>query len=210
MNSVPNVTRASIAAIMTALSATGPTTPARANPQATTPATAPAPTNDAVTNAAGEIVLDFAKVPVGKPTPSWTQGSVTFTLASALQHSKAQPRVMFFPHLKTDRHGILNAMANEQAIPVKAEIAGGAASVTLVLWGTVGCHAWLEAHDKDGKLLDRAALSDSVPQRKSPADPIPSFELNVKAPNIAYILFAGAHNGGALAADEMRYVPTSH
>ena len=72
---------------------------------------------------------------------------VTFTLASPLQHSKAQPRVMFFPHLKTDRHGILNAMANEQAIPVKAEISGGATSVTLVLWGTIGCQAWLEAHN---------------------------------------------------------------
>ena len=114
---------------------------------------------------------------------------------------------MFFPHLKTDRHGILNAMANEQAIPVKAEIAGGASAVTLVLWGTIGCQAWLEAHDKDGKLLDRAALPDTVPQRKSPSDPIPSFELTVKADNIAYILFGGAPNGSALVADEMRYSP---
>jgi hypothetical protein len=98
-------------------------------------------------------------------------------------------------------------MANEQAIPVKAEIKGGASSVTLVLWGTVGSNAWLEAHDKDGKLLDRAALPGTVPQRKDPADPIPSFELSVKAENIAYVLFAGAPNGGALVADEMRYLP---
>jgi hypothetical protein len=154
--------------------------------------------------------LDFAKAPVGKPCPSWTEGSVTFTLTSAPSHSKAQPRVMFFPHLKTDRHGILNALANEQAIPVKAEIAGGATSVTLVLWGTIGCHAWLEAHDKAGKLLDRAALPNSVPERKSPSDPIPSFELTVKAQDIAYILFGGAHNGGALVADEMRYTPKSN
>jgi len=93
---------------------------------------------------------------------------------------------------------------------VKAEIAGGATSVTLVLWGTIGCHAWLEAHDKDGKLLERAALPDTVPKRKSPSDPIPSFELSVKAQDIAYILFGGAHNGGALAADEMRYTPKSN
>jgi hypothetical protein len=158
-------------------------------------------------NPAGEVVLTFASAKVGKPVPTWTEGDVTFALASPPQRSKAQGRVMFFPHLKTDRKGVLNAMANEQAIPVKAEIKGGASSVTLVLWGTVGSNAWLEAHDKDGKLLDRAALPGTVPQRKDPADPIPSFELSVKAENIAYVLFAGAPNGGALVADEMRYVP---
>jgi len=161
-------------------------------------------------NAAGEIVLTFASAPVGKPLPTWQEGGVTFTLASPPQHSRAQGRVTFFPHLKTDRRGILNAMANEQAIPVKAEIAsggGGAASVTLVLWGTIGSHAWLEAHDKDGKLLDRAALPGTVPERKSPSDAIPSFELTVKGENIDYIVFGGASNGGALVADEMRYAP---
>jgi hypothetical protein len=158
-------------------------------------------------NTAGEVVLTFASATVGKPVPTWTEGDVTFALASPPQRSKAQGRVMFFPHLKTDRKGVLNAMANEQAIPVKAEIKGGASSVTLVLWGTVGSNAWLEAHDKDGKLLDRAALPGTVPQRKDPADPIPSFELSVKAENIAYVLFAGAPNGGALVADEMRYLP---
>ncbi len=114
---------------------------------------------------------------------------------------------MFFPHLKTERRGIVNAMANEQAIPVKAQIKGGATSVTLVLWGTIGCHAWVEAHDEDGKLLNRAELPDAVPHRKSPSDPIPSFDLTVKADNISYILLGGAPNGSALVADEMRYVP---
>jgi hypothetical protein len=159
---------------------------------------------------AGEIVLNFAKAPIAKPCPSWTEGAVIFSLASAPQHSKAGGRVMFFPHLKTEHQGILNAMATEQAIPVKAEIASHATSVTLVLWGTIGCHAWLEGHDKDGKLLDRAALSSTVPERKSPSDPIPSFELTVKAQDIAYILFGGAHNGGALVADEMRYTAKSN
>jgi len=194
--------RASLVGIIALLAAMSVTTYAPAKPQAAT-----APTT--AKNAAGEIVLDFASAPIGKSYESWTEGAVTFTLASPPQHSKAKPRVMFFPHLKTARHGILNAMANEQAIPVKAEIAGGATSVTLVLWGTIGCHAWLEAHDKDGKLLDRAALPDTVPERKSPSDPIPSFELTVKANDIAYILFGGAHNGGALVADEMRYTPRS-
>jgi hypothetical protein len=157
-------------------------------------------------NAGGEVVLTFADATVGKPVAAYTAGDVTVSLASAPRRSKAQGRVMFFPHLKTDRKGILNAMANEQAIPVKAEIKGGASAVTLVLWGTVGSGAWLEARDKDDKLLDRAALPGSVPQRNDPGDPIPSFELTVRAENIAYIL-AGAPNGGALAADEMRYIP---
>ncbi|HEX4795859.1 MAG TPA: hypothetical protein VH370_18875 [Humisphaera sp.] len=179
---------------------------AQASAPTTSPTTAPA-NSTTLKNAAGEIVLTFPTATVGKPAPEWTEAGVTFTLASAPERSKAQGRIMFFPHLKTDRHGILNAMANEQAIPVKAQIKDGATSVTLVLWGTIGCHAWLEAHDKDGKLLDRAALPDTVPQRKSPSDPIPSFELTVKADNIAYILFGGAPNGGALVADEMRYLP---
>jgi hypothetical protein len=158
-------------------------------------------------SAAGEVVITFARATVGKPVPTWTEGDVTYALASTPQRTKAQGRVMFFPHLKTDRKGILNAMSNEQAIPVKAEIKGGASAVTLVLWGTVGSNAWVEARDKEGKLLDRTALSGAVPQRKDPADPIPSFELSVKGENIAYVLFAGAPNGGALVADEMRYVP---
>jgi hypothetical protein len=177
---------------------------------ATSPAaTAPAPQAEAAPskNGAGEIVLTFENAPVGKPVANHAAGGVTFALAAAPKNSRAQGRIMFFPHLKTSRRGILNAMANEQAIPVKAQIAGGATSVTLLLWGTVGCKAFLEAHDAEGKLLDRAALPDTVPQRKSPSDPIPSFELTVKGENIAYILFGGAPNGGALVADEMRYLP---
>lgn len=158
-------------------------------------------------NSAGEIVVTFEDAPIGKAVPTYTKDGITFNLASPPQHSRAEGRIMFFPHLKTSRRGILNAMAREQDIPVKAQIAGEVSSVTMVLWGTIGCHAWLEAHDKDGKLLDRAALPDVVPQRKSPSDPIPSFELTVKGNKIAFILFGGAPNGSALAADEVRYVP---
>jgi hypothetical protein len=158
-------------------------------------------------NAAGEIVLTFENATIGKPTPLWKEGDVTFALASAPQNSRAKGQVMVFPHLKTQRQGILNAMANEQDIPVKAEFAGEATSVTLVLWGTIGSHARLEAYDKDGKLVDRATLPGVVPERKSPSDPIPSFDLTVKGEHIAYILFGGALNGGALVADEMRYMP---
>src|SRR4051812_488435 len=209
----PRIIALALAGVMAAVAtAAGPArareTAAAPPPPATTPpATAPAGQSPQM-NAAGEIVLTFAAAPVGKALPTWKEGDVTFTLASPPQHSRAQGRVMFFPHLKTDRRGILNARANEQAIPVKAQIAGGGAtSVTLVLWGTIGSQAWLEAHDKDGKLLDRAALPGAVPARKSPSDPIPSIELTVKGDAIAYILFGGASNGGALVADELRYVP---
>jgi hypothetical protein len=174
---------------------------------AETPSTASSTQAAPQRNAAGEIVVTFKDAPIGKAMPSYTQGGIAFSLASPPQHTRAQGRIMFFPHLKTNRRGILNAMAKEQDIPVKCQISSGASSVTLVLWGTIGCHAWLEAHDKDGKLLDRAALPDVVPQRKSPSDPIPSFELTVKGNDISFILFGGAPNGSALVADEVRYVP---
>jgi hypothetical protein len=179
---------------------------AATSPPSTAPATAPFQ-RPASKNAAGEVVLTFTDAPIGKPLPTWTQGDVTFTLASPPRHSHARGRVMFFPHLKTDRRGLVNAMATEQAIAVRADIVGGATSVSLVLWGTIGSHAWLEAHDNNGKLLDRASLPATVPERKSPSDPIPSFELTVKGGEIGYILFGGADNGGALVADEMRYEP---
>ena len=44
---------------------------------------------------------------------------------------------MFFPHLKTERTGILNAMADEP-IPVEVRFPKPASSVTLVLWGSIG------------------------------------------------------------------------
>jgi len=194
------------ASVFAILIAAGAATRAQAVAATATPATLPADAG-VTKNAAGETVLTFEKATVGKAIPTWTQGGVTFTLASAPQRSRAEGRIMFFPHLKTNRQGILNAMSNEQAIPVKAEIAGGASSVTLVLWGSIGCYAKVEAFDKDGKLLDTAALPETVPQRKSPSDPIPSFELTVKGKDIAYIQFGGAPNGGSLVADEMRYLP---
>jgi len=93
-------------------------------------------------------------------------------------------------------------------IPVRARFARGASSVTLVLWGSTGCPARLEAYDQEGKLLDQASL-EKVPGRKAPGDPIPSFELTVKGTNIAYVEFSGPRAGEFLAADEMRFRPLS-
>jgi hypothetical protein len=130
---------------------------------------------------------------------------VVFNLAGPLTQSKAAGRIMFFPHLATNRKGILNAMATEQAIPVQARLPNSASAVTVVFWGSTGCPALLEALDKNGDVVDKVALA-AVPGRKAPADPIPFVELTVKAPAIAAIRFSGPRNGEFLAADEIRFV----
>ena len=153
---------------------------------------------------AEEVVIDFEQAEIGKPRPTWTEKGVVFELAGPLTQSKATGRIMFFPHLATNRKGILNAMATEQAIPVQATFPNSATAVTLVLWGSTGCPALLEALDKNGEVVDKASVA-AVPGRKAPADPVPFFQLTVKAPEIAAIRFSGPRNGEFLAADEIRF-----
>jgi hypothetical protein len=153
---------------------------------------------------AEEIVIDFEQAEIGKPTPTWTEKDVVFSLAGPLTQSKAKGRIMFFPHLATNHKGILNAMATEQSIPVLATFPNSASAVTLVLWGSTGCPALLEALDKNGVVVDSASVA-AAPGRKAPADPIPFFQLTVKASAIAAIRFSGPRNGEFLAADEIRY-----
>ena len=153
-----------------------------------------------------EIVIDFEQAEVGKPVPSWTDKGVVFSLATSPKQSKAAGRVMFFPYLSTTRKGLLNAMANEQAIPVQATFPTGASSVTIVFWASTGCPAKLQAFDKEDKMIDEASL-EVAPGRKAPGDPVPQFELTVKAAEIAYIRFSGPRNGEFLAADELRFKP---
>ena len=153
---------------------------------------------------AEEVVIDFEQAEIGKPVPTWTEKGVVFNLAGPLTQSKATGRIMFFPHLATNHKGILNAMATEQAIPVQATFPTSASAVTLVLWGSTGCPALLEALDKDGVVVDHASVA-AVPGRKVPGDPIPFVQLTVKAPAIAAIRLSGPRNGEFLAADEVRY-----
>jgi hypothetical protein len=153
---------------------------------------------------AEEVVIDFEQAEIGKPVPTWTEKGVVFNLAGPPVRSKAKGRVMFFPHLGTNRKGILNAMATEQVIPVQATFPGSASAVTLVLWGSTGCPALLEALDKNGAVLDKASIP-SVPGRKTPGDPVPFVELTVKAPAIAAIRFSGPRDGEFLAVDEVRF-----
>ena len=153
---------------------------------------------------AEEVVIDFEQAEIGKPRPTWTEKGVVFELAGPLTQSKATGRIMFFPHLATNRKGILNAMATEQAIPVQATFPNSASAVTLVLWGSTGCPALLEALDKNGAVIDKASVA-AVPGRKAPADPVPFFQLTVKAPEIAAIRFSGPRNGEFLASDEIRF-----
>ena len=152
-----------------------------------------------------ETVIDFEQSEIGKPVTNWVEKGVVFTLAHEPKQTKARGRVMFFPHLATNHKGILCAMATEQ-IPVQATFPTPVTSVTLVLWGSTGCPAALEAFDENGSAVDKASVP-SVPGRKKPEDPISTFELTVKAPKIAYIRLSGPRSGEFLAADELRFTP---
>jgi hypothetical protein len=154
---------------------------------------------------AGEVVIDFEQAEVGKPVTNWVEKGVTFQLAHAPKQSKATGRVMFFPHLATGHKGILCAMATEQ-IPLQASLPKPASSVTLTLWGSTGCPASVEAFDQSGVLVDQVSLP-FVPGRTKPEDPLPMFELKVKAAKIAFIRISGPRTGEFLAVDEFRFEP---
>jgi hypothetical protein len=158
--------------------------------------------------AAGETVVDFEKAEIGAPVTRWEEKGVTFELAGPLQRTPAaKPRVMFFPHLATGHKGILNAMATDQAVPLKMTLPGaGSSSVTLVLWGSTGCPAVVEAFDQSGKLLDKKTV-DAIPGRKAPNDPVPFSTLTVQGPAIAWVNLSGPRNCEFLAADEVRFEP---
>jgi len=153
---------------------------------------------------AEEVVIDFEQAEIGKPVREWAEKGVVFKLAGPLIHSKAAGRIMFFPHIGTDHKGILNAMATEQAVPVQATFPKRVATVTLVLWGSTGCPALLEALDENGVVVDTASVA-AAPSRKTPEEPIPFFRLTVTARSIAAIRFSGPRDGDFLAADEIRF-----
>ncbi|MEO8063633.1 MAG: hypothetical protein ABI821_12895 [Pseudomonadota bacterium] len=153
---------------------------------------------------ADEVVIDFEQAEIGKPVPTWTEKGVVFNLDGPLVRSKAAGRVVFFPHLATGHIGIVNAMATEQAVPLRATFPDKVSSVTLVLWGSTGCPALIEAFDEKGQVVDRVSVA-AVPGRKAPGDPIPFFELTVKAAAIAAIRFSGPRDGEFLAADAIRF-----
>ena len=158
-------------------------------------------------SADGPTLITFDDAETGKPSPSYKEHGVEFALSHPPTRSRAAGRVMFFPHLKTPRKGILNAIADE-SIPVEIRYPKPVASVTLVLWGSIGSKAVVEAYDPDGKVVDRETR-DKVPERTGPEQPIPSFEIVVEAPAIAYVRFSGAPPGGYLACDEVRTTPVN-
>jgi hypothetical protein len=160
--------------------------------------------------APGETVVDFEKTEIGTPIQRWEEQGVTFELAGPLKRTPAaKPRIMFFPHLATDHKGVLNAMTTDQSVPLKMTFPGaGASSVTLVLWGSTGCPAVVEAFDKDGKLVDKKSVA-AVPGRKAPDEPVPFLTLTVQGSAIAYIHLSGPRNGEFVAADEVRFRPAA-
>src|SRR4029453_1497663 len=95
-------------------------------------------------------VITFDAVETSKPMPKYTDRGVEFALAHEPTRSRAVGRVMFSPHLKTPRKGILNALANE-SIPVEIRFPKPVASVTLVLWGSIGSAASVQGYDQAQK-----------------------------------------------------------
>jgi hypothetical protein len=161
---------------------------------------------------AGEpVVVDFENAVSLHPdgtanrVPKWEEKGVTFALAHEPQRTKGKGLLMFFTHLGSGHKGIASAMAMEP-IPVRATFPRPVSSVTLALWGSTGTPALLEAFDSEGKVVDRASL-DAAPGRKAPGDPVPVFNLSVRAPRIAWIQFSGPRQGEYLAADEVRFTP---
>ena len=158
--------------------------------------------------AQSEVVINFDRAEItGRWTNSWTEPGVVFTPAHAATRSAAAARLMFFPHAPSGKKGILSAMADDP-IPVRASFSNSCSSVTVVLWGSTGCPAKLEAFGADGKLIDKSELP-AVPGRKAPGDPVPSVVLTVKGKQIAYIEFSGPRVGEFLVAEELRYVPNT-
>jgi len=158
------------------------------------------------------VIVDFEKaVPLladgnANRIPRWEEKGVVFTLAHEPEHTKGKGMLLFFTHLSSGHKGIACAMATEP-IPVRATFPQPVSAVTVVFWGSTGTPALLEAFDPEGKVVERASL-ESVPGRKAPGDPIPLFNMTVKAGRIAYIQFSGPREGEYLAADEVRFTPS--
>jgi hypothetical protein len=161
--------------------------------------------------AADEVVVDFESAApllaerMAIRVPRWEEKGVVFALAREPQQTKGKGMLMFFTHLSTGNKGIVCAMATEP-IPVRATFPKPVSSVTISFWGSTGTPALLEAFDAEGKVVDRATV-ESVPGRKAPADPVPTFTLTVKGSGIAYVQFSGPREGEYLAADELRFSP---
>jgi hypothetical protein len=165
--------------------------------------------------AAEEVVIDFEQVAIMLDTQNdesvnrleqYVEQGVEFKLARPPERSKASGKIMFFPHIATGRKGILNAMADEQHIPVQVQFPEGASAVTIVFWASTGASARLEAFNSQGEVVARDEL-EVVPGRKKPEDPVPTFELKVKADDISYVQFSGPRTGEFLVADEVRFIP---
>jgi hypothetical protein len=164
---------------------------------------------------AEEIVIDFERVAIRLDPKNdevvnrlerYVEKGVEFKLARQPERSKARGRIMFFPHIASGRKGVVNAMAGEQQIPVQVRFPKGASAVTIVFWASTGASAKLEAFDSKGEVVARDELK-VAPRREKPEDPVPTFELKVKADEISHVEFSGPRTGEYLVADEVRFVP---
>lgn len=162
---------------------------------------------------AEKVVVDFENaIPLvadqkANRVPRWEEKGVVFTLAHEPKQTKGKGLLMFFTQLSTGHKGLVCAMANEP-IPVRATFPTPVSSVTVSFWGSTGTPAVLEAFDANGKQVDRATLT-TVPGRKAPGEPIPTFTMTVQGDRIAWIQFSGPREGEYLAADEVVFTPVA-
>ena len=164
-----------------------------------------------ISAAASEVVIDFEGATLflenarSNRVEKVVEQGVVFQLAHEPRQSKGKGLLTYFAHIPSGRKGLLSAMAQE-AIPVRATFPQPVSAVTVSMWGSTATPAVLEAFDAEGKVLDRARV-DAPPNRKSPADPVPIFQLSVKAPRIAYVQWSGPRPGEYLVVDELRFAP---
>lgn len=167
------------------------------------------------TMTAQEVVVDFESVDIRldpdddekiNRLESYREKGVEFRLARQPEKSKARGRLMFFPHVSSGRKGILNAMSEEQEIPVQVRFPNDVSSVTISFWASTGSSALMEAFDREGNLVGSEKM-DEVPRRKTPEETLPFFSLTIKAASIHYVQFSGPRTGEYLAADEVRFTP---
>jgi hypothetical protein len=161
--------------------------------------------------AAAEVVIDFEGATLflenarSNRVEKVVEQGVVFQLAHEPRQSKGKGLLTYFAHIPSGRKGLLSAMAQE-AIPVRATFPQPVSAVTVSMWGSTATPAVLEAFDAEGKVVDRAS-ADAPPNRKSPADPAPVFQLSVKAARIAYVQWSGPRPGEYLVVDELRFTP---
>ncbi len=149
----------------------------------------------------GPPIITFDELPVGGFLSSYTSQGVTFTSAGGTELlSVTVPSATFSP-------GLFEASA-DLAIPIRADIAGGATSVSVDLVSFFGNAnpLYLQAFNTNDAMIGQTIFN-------APADQNAAFTLTVApdespaglAGDIAYVLFGGSDPDAITVADNFTY-----